>query len=101
MNIPLPVCGAGRRRPFRHLRLGILPAFLVNLLRVGITPGSVLLKSIKRASSLLTRGVRSLILCVPIAISTVAFKSHNASKRRGGRAECFQDWKIGSVPEGV
>lgn len=81
--MPLPVCSAQCFHLSQHHCLGILPTFLVNLLRVRIAPGSVLLKSIKKASSLLTRGVCSFILCVPIAISTVSFKSHNAATSRG------------------
>lgn len=81
--MPLPARGAQCFHLSQHHCLGILPTFLVNLLRVRIAPGSVLLKSIKKASSLLTRGVCSFILCVPRAISTVSFKSHNAATRRG------------------
>ena len=41
----------------------------------------------------------SFFLCVPIAISTVSFKQHNALMRRGKLVENAEDWKIGSMPE--
>lgn len=93
LALPLPVCSAHCFHLPQHHCLGILPTFLVNLSRVRIAPGSVLLKSIKKASSLLTRGVCSFILCVPIAISTVSFKSHKAATRRGETGWEFWRWE--------